>query len=147
MVQKFIVGRLPRILFGSGVVKELVGTVRQYGQRALILTGGRSFRNSTYWKGLCVALHENGIYWQTISVTGEPSPQFVDDEVRNHRDERYDVVVGIGGGSVLDASKAIAGLLLPGNSVMDHLEGVGSEMAYRGPTTPFIAVPTTAGTG
>jgi alcohol dehydrogenase len=48
---------------------------------------------------------------------------------------------------VLDAAKAIAGLLGPGNSVMDHLEGVGPELPYHGPSTPFIAVPTTAGTG
>jgi len=54
-------------------------------------------------------------------------------------------VIGIGGGSVLDAAKAIAGLLPHGNSVMDHLEGVGPELPYRGPATPFIAVPTTAG--
>lgn len=56
-------------------------------------------------------------------------------------------MLGIGGGSALDAAKAIAGLLIPGNSVMDHLEGVGPELSYRGPSTPFIAVPTTAGTG
>lgn len=48
---------------------------------------------------------------------------------------------------MLDAGKAIAGLLKPGNSVLDHLEGVGPELPYRGPATPFIAVPTTAGTG
>ena len=57
------------------------------------------------------------------------------------------MVLGIGGGSVMDAAKAIAGLLKPGNSVMDHLEGVGPELPYQGPSTPFIAVPTTAGTG
>jgi alcohol dehydrogenase len=56
-------------------------------------------------------------------------------------------VVGLGGGSALDAAKAIAGLLKPGNSVMDHLEGVGPELPYQGPATPFIAMPTTAGTG
>ena len=59
----------------------------------------------------------------------------------------FDVVVGIGGGSVLDTAKAVAGLLIPGNSVMDHLEGVGPELPYRGPSVPFVAVPTTAGTG
>jgi alcohol dehydrogenase class IV len=63
------------------------------------------------------------------------------------RNEAVDVVIGIGGGSALDAAKAIAGLLRPGNSVMDHLEGVGPELPYGGPATPFIAVPTTAGTG
>ena len=63
------------------------------------------------------------------------------------REVAIDAVIGIGGGSALDAAKAIAGLLKPGNSVMDHLEGVGPELPYRGPATPFIAVPTTAGTG
>jgi alcohol dehydrogenase len=57
------------------------------------------------------------------------------------------VVVAIGGGSVLDTAKAVAGLLTAGNSVRDHLEGVGSELPYRGPSVPFVAVPTTAGTG
>jgi alcohol dehydrogenase len=73
----------------------------------------------------------------------------VDEIVGRHRGgaAQVDVVVGIGGGSVLDCAKAVAGLLMPGNSVMDHLEGIGPELPYRGPTVPFIAVPTTAGTG
>jgi alcohol dehydrogenase len=71
----------------------------------------------------------------------------VDEAVRALRTEPVDVVIGIGGGSALDTAKAIAGLLKPGNSVMDHLEGVGPELPYCGPATPLIAVPTTAGTG
>jgi len=82
-----------------------------------------------------------------LTIEGEPSPQLVDEAVRTYRHEQFNVVVGIGGGSALDAAKAIAGLLRPGNSVMDHLEGVGPELPYQGPATPFIAVPTTAGTG
>lgn len=82
-----------------------------------------------------------------LTVEGEPSPQLVDEAVRTYRHGQFNVVVGIGGGSALDAAKAIAGLLRPGNSVMDHLEGVGPELPYQGPATPFIAVPTTAGTG
>ena len=71
----------------------------------------------------------------------------VDQAVSRFRGEAIDVVIAIGGGSVLDAAKAIAGLLPHGNSVMDHLEGVGKNVPYHGPSTPFIAVPTTAGTG
>jgi alcohol dehydrogenase class IV len=56
-------------------------------------------------------------------------------------------VLGIGGGSVLDAAKAIAGLLRTGTSIMDHLEGIGGQLPYPGPSVPFVAVPTTAGTG
>ena len=65
----------------------------------------------------------------------------------DRRREPPDVVVGIGGGAALDAAKAIAGLLRTGTSVLDHLEGVGRGLPYPGPATPFIAVPTTAGTG
>jgi alcohol dehydrogenase len=92
-------------------------------------------------------LSAQGISWLHLAIPGEPSPQMVDEAVRALRAEAIDVVIGIGGGSALDAAKAIAGLLGPGNSVMDHLEGVGPELPYAGPATPFIAVPTTAGTG
>jgi alcohol dehydrogenase len=71
----------------------------------------------------------------------------VDEAVAAHRDDDIQVVVGIGGGSVLDAAKAIAALLRTGTSVRDHLEGIGPQLPYPGPTVPFIAVPTTAGTG
>jgi alcohol dehydrogenase len=82
-----------------------------------------------------------------MSVEGEPSPSMVDVAVGRFRRDSPEVVVGIGGGSVLDAAKAIAGLLPHGNSVMDHLEGVGKGIPYRGPSVPFVAAPTTAGTG
>ncbi len=93
------------------------------------------------------ALQQRGFTWQLIHIAGEPSPTLIDDSVRAVRGDPIDCVVGIGGGSALDAAKAIAGLLKPGNSVLDHLEGVGPELPYQGPSTPFIAVPTTAGTG
>jgi alcohol dehydrogenase len=92
-------------------------------------------------------LRQRGVGFDIVKVAGEPSPDLVDDAVRAFRGDDFGVVIGIGGGSALDAAKAIAGLLKPGNSVMDHLEGVGPELPYRGPATPFIAVPTTAGTG
>jgi alcohol dehydrogenase class IV len=82
-----------------------------------------------------------------VVVRGEPSPSAVDEAVAEHRESRVDVVVGIGGGSVLDAAKAIAGLLRTSTSVREHLEGVGSPLPYPGPAVPLVAVPTTAGTG
>jgi alcohol dehydrogenase class IV len=143
----FSVSRLPRIEFGAGVFGKLPTLVRSFGTRALLVTGAQSFCATSHWHDLIAALHKHGITWEHVQVHGEPSPKLIDDAVQAHRDTHFDVVVGIGGGSALDAAKAIAGLLQPGNSVMDHLEGVGPELAYNGPTTPFIAVPTTAGTG
>lgn len=93
------------------------------------------------------ALTARSIDFHLVQTEGEPSPDFVDANVSKYAHMGIGSVLGIGGGSALDAAKAIAGLLKPGNSVMDHLEGVGPELPYRGPTTPFIAVPTTAGTG
>jgi len=143
----FSLARLPRIEFGAGKVTILPHLVANYGSRALIVTGARSFLSGPHWQGLEAGLAAKGIAWKIIQVPGEPSPDLVDQCVRENRDEAFGCVVGIGGGSALDTAKAIAGLLRPGNSVMDHLEGVGPERPYGGPATPFIAVPTTAGTG
>lgn len=147
VIKNFSLSRLPRIEFGAGAFDSLPGIVRKYGTRALIVTGAHSFRASRFWPALTSDFQAQGVSWQTLEIAGEPSPHMVDKAVVALRAERIDVVVGIGGGSALDAAKAIAGLLKPGNSVMDHLEGVGPERAYFGPATPFIAVPTTAGTG
>ena len=143
----FSIGRLPRIEFGPGRIALLPGIAARYGQRLLILTGGRSFTDSPQWEALCDGLDAAGLWYAMERVTGEPSPDLVDDLVRKLHGSPFDLVVGIGGGSVMDAAKAVAGLLKPGNTVLDHLEGVGPELPYRGPATPFIAVPTTAGTG
>lgn len=147
MIIPFSISRLPRIEFGPGRLAIVPDLVAGYGTRLLIVTGARSFVGSQSWSLLAASLRTRGIDWQHVHVAGEPSPALVDTAVNAHRGMGVDCVLGIGGGSSLDAAKAIAGLLIPGNSVMDHLEGVGPELRYLGPSTPFIAVPTTAGTG
>jgi alcohol dehydrogenase class IV len=147
MIHAFSIARLPRIEFGSGTLKKLPDIATAYGKRFLIVTGARSFLDSPHATGLFEALRQRGCSWEIVKIAVEPAPTFVDATVAALRKTHFDAVIGIGGGSALDAAKAIAGLLKPGNSVMDHLEGVGPELPYRGPATPFIAVPTTAGTG
>ncbi|TXI73957.1 MAG: iron-containing alcohol dehydrogenase [Dokdonella sp.] len=143
----FSIARLPRIEFGSGSLARLPEIAATYGQRLLLVSGERSFLTSATADRLFAEFGARGLTWETVTVAGEPSPALVDDTVAALRHRVIDVVVGVGGGSALDAAKAIAGLLRPGNSVLDHLEGVGPQLPYRGPATPFIAVPTTAGTG
>jgi alcohol dehydrogenase len=143
----FSIARLPRIEFGAGVLRKLPDIAAGFGKQLLLVTGQRSFVESDAGEWLLGELKARGFAWQHLKVEGEPTPRFVDDAVARLRGSAIDVVIGIGGGSALDAAKAIAGLLKPGNSVLDHLEGVGPELPYRGPATPFIAVPTTAGTG
>ncbi|MHB8257985.1 MAG: iron-containing alcohol dehydrogenase [Acidiferrobacterales bacterium] len=147
MIQPFAVSGVPNILFGEDRFAELAALAGRFGRRLLIVTGGKSFRESPQWVQLLADLRAAGLHFAEMKVDTEPSPQLVDAAVAAQRGTGIDVVVGIGGGSVLDAAKAIAGLLPHGNSVMDHLEGVGPELPYRGPSTPYLAVPTTAGTG
>ncbi len=146
-IQPYTIARLPRIVFGRGTMANLADEVAALAKRALVVTGARSFRESEHWDKLQTDLGERGIAWETLEVPGEPSPELVDDAVARLKNDGFELVLGIGGGSALDAAKAVAGLLPRGNSVMDHLEGVGPELAYEGPPLPFIAVPTTAGTG
>ncbi len=143
----FSIARLPRIEFGSGSVNKIPNLVAGYGKRVLIVTGKGSFRASPHWQNLTDALAELSVGWEHCIVDSEPSPHYVDERVEEFAGHDIDVVLGIGGGSVLDAAKAIAGLLKVRRSVMDFLEGVGPELPYDGPALPFIAVPTTAGTG
>lgn len=147
MIQPFSIARLPRIEFGAGALAKLPNLIAQYGNRVLLVTGQRSFVESPSWSSLLSALEKAGVRWEQARVSDEPSPQLVDQTVQQWHGANIQVVAGIGGGSVLDAAKAIAGLLPSGDSVMNYLEGVGPEKPYHGPAMPFIAVPTTAGTG
>ena len=143
----FGIAALPEIVFGDGVRSRLPEIAARHGTHLLIVTGAQSFVATPHWPALQQALQAAKLSFTQISVSGEPSPQLVDAVARQYRGQGIDVVVGIGGGSVLDAAKAMAGLLRIENSVMDFLEGVGPELPYPGPSVPFIAVPTTAGTG
>jgi alcohol dehydrogenase len=146
-IAPFSIGRLPRIVFGAGVSAGIAKEARAFGARALVVTGRRSFRESPGWADFEEGCRQVGLEIETATVEDEPSPELVDEAVARFRSSGIAAVVGIGGGSALDAAKAIAGLVVPGNSVMDHLEGVGLGVPYEGPALPFIAVPTTAGTG
>lgn len=143
----FALSRLPRIVFGAGSIRTLAPEIVRLGRNVLVVTGARSFRAGPHWGGLMAALAAEGVAVETLAVAGEPSPALVDGAVARWRDAGIEVVVGIGGGSALDAAKAIAGLLPGGAPVMDHLEIVGRGIPYGGPALPVIAVPTTAGTG
>ena len=147
MLNPFSIARLPRIEFGSGVIKKLPETILKFGNKVLFVTGGKSFQSSIQWNTLLKDIKKNHIEYQHCTISGEPSPQIVDDSVARFSGHDFDVVVAIGGGSALDAGKAIAGLLKVKRTVMDYLEGVGPELKYEGSSVPFIAVPTTAGTG
>ncbi|HEY0635784.1 MAG TPA: iron-containing alcohol dehydrogenase [Gammaproteobacteria bacterium] len=143
----FQISTLPRICFGAGSLAQLPGFIGEFGKRVLLVTGASSFITTPHWAVLSAQLQQAGIVVHHLTVQGEPSPRLIDECVATWHATALDTVVGIGGGSVLDAAKAIAALLPLGDSVMEYLEDVGRGLSYSGPSLPFSAVPTTAGTG
>ena len=101
----FSIARLPRIEFGAGTIARLPDIAARFGARLLLVTGARSFAASPQAAPLLDALRERGCTWETLRVAGEPSPETVDEAVRAWRGAGIAAVIGIGGGSVLDAAK------------------------------------------
>lgn len=135
----------PRIRFGSGVRATLGPLAAAYGRRCLLVTGGASLDDAGHLRGILDGLREAGLAIVDARVSGEPSPALVDGIVARYRGT-VDIVVAIGGGSVLDSGKAVAAMLACDGPVKEFLEKVGSRKP-SGDTLPLIAVPTTAGTG
>jgi alcohol dehydrogenase class IV len=146
MVESFNFARLPVIIFGCRKISGLPGLIRRYGQTVLLVTGKSSFERAAQSAILLEGFEKENIKTRRTTVTGEPSPELVDEVVRRFADTSIDVVVSIGGGSVMDAGKAISAMLYRTESVKEFLEVVG-DREHPGTKIPFIAIPTTAGTG
>lgn len=146
MVKAFNFSRLPLIFFGPGKLKLLPGLIKSYGRNIILVTTGDPFINSDYYQSLILTFNDNGIKFHQITVAKEPSPEIIDEAVGRFRNMSIDAVVSIGGGSVIDAGKAISAMMSADDSVIQYLEGVGNK-DHTGSKLPFIAVPTTAGTG
>ena len=137
---------LPKIYFGAGIFSELPKIISSYGSNALIFIGGESLRKSGRWNALSLHLNRTRFRYKAVSVSGEPSTEAIDAIASEFRKKSINVVVAIGGGSVIDCGKAVAAMLAEDGTVCDYLEGVGTKKP-SGAKVPFIAVPTTAGTG
>ncbi len=146
MVTSFSFTHMPDIQFGTGKIKMLPEIMSRFGTDVLLITGARSFIESEHWDRLLSQFEDAGIQWRHFIIDREPSPEMIDRCVINNSDPVPSVVVAIGGGSVLDAGKAISAMIKEKGSVMDYLEGVGTKKP-SGKKVRFVAVPTTSGTG
>ncbi len=140
----FSLAQLPALRFGPGIRDQLAAHVAEISQKPLIVASP-SVLASEFGQQFLRDLKKVGDP-PVETVSGEPSPELVDTIVARTPAD-VDWVIGIGGGSVLDTAKAVAGLLPTRTSVMDYLEGVGAGKPFPGVTIPWLAVPTTAGTG
>jgi alcohol dehydrogenase class IV len=146
MVESFKFSRVPQIIFGPGTIKELTSIIKSYGSSVLIITGAKSFESGDKGKQLLNGLASEKLMIHRARVQKEPSPADVDIITRSYFNKNINVVVAIGGGSVMDTGKAVSAMILSGEGVKDYLEGVGSKV-HSGIKLPFIAIPTTSGTG
>ncbi|UCD00958.1 MAG: iron-containing alcohol dehydrogenase [Promethearchaeota archaeon] len=146
MIPPFSFVRIPHIIFGAGKLKELYDIIPKFGNNILLVIGGSSLKQSGKWDEISSILKKKSINFSMLSILGEPSPNLIDDPVAKFRDRDLDLVVGIGGGSVIDAGKAISAMMTKEDSIKNYLEGVGNKI-HDGKKIPYIAVPTTSGTG
>lgn len=137
----------PKIIFGNGKIKQLPTILKTFGTNILIITGKNSFQNSESGKCFFDSLKaDENIDIHTIVVSNEPSPNLINNSMPSLRKKKIDVVVSIGGGSVIDAGKAISAMMYEDNPIEDYLER-RDKREHSGRKVPFVAVPTTSGTG
>ena len=140
---KFEFATASRIIFGQGTVKEVAPMASKMGNCALLVTG----RNLERAGPLSGSLKNTGMKIVTFSVSDEPTIELTIKGVELARQNASDIVIGMGGGSVIDTAKAIAALLTNSGDITDYLEVIGRGKQLSRPSAPCIAIPTTAGTG
>lgn len=137
----------PRIVFGRGAFDRIGELSVPMGKRAMVVRGGDHLDRSGTIDRLRDSLSSVGMEVTEHRVLGEPEVTTIDEALSVARDARCDVVIGLGGGSALDAAKAVAGLLTMGGEALDYMEVIGRGLPIDRAAAPLIAVPTTAGTG
>ena len=132
-----------KIIIGEGAVNQVGDLVQSFGAKVLIVSG-QSGRFNPMLEKQCL---EKGISTTVYQIHGEPTIDTIRQGLDLARQNQVDVVVGIGGGSSLDTGKAISILMTNQGDIYDYLEVIGKGKAFQNPALPYIAIPTTAGTG
>ncbi|MDD5370256.1 MAG: iron-containing alcohol dehydrogenase, partial [Anaerolineaceae bacterium] len=132
-----------RIIFGPGSLSEVGAASATLGKRALVVCG----MGGANPERLFARLEASGLIFEVYEFHGEPTVYTVRSGTERARQTDCNVVIGYGGGSVLDMAKVIAGLATNSGDVIDYLEGIGQGKSLKTPALPVIAIPTTSGTG
>ena len=146
MALSFNFASIPHIIFGAGKLNELYNIVPKYGNKVLFVIGEKSLQRMGKWDEILSEMESKSFKFSYISFSGEPSPSLIDESAAKYRNKNIDLVIGIGGGSVTDAGKAISAMIPKNDSIKNYLEGIGNKI-HDGKKVPYIAIPTTSGTG
>lgn len=131
------------IIFGPESSRQLPQIATNLGRNIFIVTGKSTRRHYS----LIDSLHKAGILLTPFVVESEPSIETVSAAIACARSSHCDAVIGIGGGSVIDTAKVVAAMIANDGELLDYLEVIGRGHSLAKPSAPFIALPTTAGTG
>lgn len=137
---------LPAITFGAGSITHVVTLAKQIGTTFLVLTGVDFTARCCEWAAIEQSMTAEGCTLHYGLIVREPTPEDIDSITAAYGDSKIDGVIAIGGGSVIDAGKAVSAMLPGTKRIEQFLEGVGNRRP-DGRTRPFIGIPTTAGTG
>jgi alcohol dehydrogenase class IV len=140
---KFEFATATRIYFGAGSLKDAGKLAANFGQRVLVVTGNNPSRADA----LLELLKTENLQTEVFVVSGEPTIAAAQEGLALARDFGAQVIIGFGGGSAIDMGKALAALTTNGGEPLDYLEVIGRGKPLSQPSLPYIAIPTTAGTG
>jgi alcohol dehydrogenase class IV len=147
IISEFTFQKTPRIFFGSKSLNYLTTILKEKKvDNTLMITGKNSLKKSGKLEIITSLIKESSAKHYWIKTVEEPTVEFIDAIVKEFRNINFDVIISIGGGSSIDTGKAISAMLLCNDSIVNYLDGVGTKK-HDGRKIPFIAIPTTAGTG
>jgi len=132
-----------RIIFGMGTLQELGPVAKKFGQKAFLVSGQGGANPET----VIDLLQGQGVECTQFSVSGEPTVDLIRQGIEQARSSGCEIVIGFGGGSVVDTGKAISALISNEGELFDYLEVIGKGQSLKRQAAPCIAIPTTAGTG
>ncbi len=132
-----------RIIFGLDSLGDFGAIAAEFGKQALVVHGSNPARA----RPLLAIMEAAGIKYSCFELRGEPTVGQISEGVKQARLAGSDLVLGFGGGSVIDSAKAIAGLATNPGAIFDYLEVIGKGKQLSASALPCVAIPTTSGTG
>jgi len=137
-----------KIIFGPGGLSQIDAEAKRLGNKVLVVLGRSAMRKNGILDRLtCLLKKNNSEYIIYEDIPSDPTVETVDTGVSLARKENCNLVIALGGGSVLDTGKAISAMVTNEGSVADYQEIEGKGRKFQHKPTPFIAIPTTSGTG
>ncbi len=146
-MQSFQFSATPTLYFGENSINTLTKVVDRYGRHILLITGKQSFQKLPNIQNVLFGLKQNDVKIEHYQTSGEPTVDQINACIDLYKNAKFDCIVAIGGGSILDTGKALSAMLPVGDKIENYLEGLPTYRPHPGTKIPFIAVPTTAGTG